>query len=226
MRQVFSTCLFLLFALVGWTGIMPAQAQQVLINEWPRGMVVLNDGDTIRGAVTYYRAEELIQVSLPDGSVRALAPVNVYSFMVSEGNNSYRQLFRTHLWNHGNDYSDFKSPAFFEQLSHEGQYSLVKRETSVRRDMNQDLMYRRSMYSRYDPYYMGPRFVDQVQEHFFLLSPDGKLRALRNPKKDLLNAFDDKARQIKTYIKQRKISFNSSQDLIKVINYYNSLQEM
>jgi hypothetical protein len=228
MRQIAFLFFLAFLTLGGWFRVEPARAQRTLINEWPRGLVVLNDGDTIRGTVTYYRAEELIQVQLADGSIQALAPVNVYSFSVYSDNNSYRQLFRTHMWNRGNDYSDFKSPAFFEQVSREGQYSLVKRESVVRRDMNQDLMYRRGMY-RYDPYFMGgmpPRFVDQVQEHFFLLSPDGKIRALRNPKKDLLAAFDDKSRQLKAYIKQNNLTFNHSQDLVKVISYYNSLLEI
>ncbi|CAN5913352.1 hypothetical protein BH24BAC1_BH24BAC1_17160 [soil metagenome] len=230
MRQIFS--FFVLTFLLAWggTGLLPAQAQGALISEWPRGMVVLNDGDTIRGPLTYYRAEDLIQVQAPDGSVQAFAPVNVYAFTVSSGRNARRQVFRTHMWNRGKDYSDFKSPAFFEQLSREGQYSLVKRESVVRRDMNQEMMFRRGMY-RYDPYMMGapmmgPRFVEQVKDHFFLLSPDGKIQALRNPKKDLLSAFDDKSRQVKSFIKENNITFTTSQDLIRVIAFYNSLVDL
>jgi hypothetical protein len=225
MRQISSLFLFSLFVFSGLIGINQVHAQRVLINEWPRGMVVLQDGDTLRGVVTYFRAEDLIQVQQQDGTMHALAPVNVYSFMVYAADNSYRQLFRSHMWNRGNDYSDFRSPAFFEQLSREGQYSLVKRETVVRRDMNQDMMFRRGMY-RYDPYFMGggmPRFVDQVQENFFLVSPEGKVRALRSPKKDIISAFDNKSRQVRAFIKQNKLTCNTSHDLIKVIAYYNSL---
>jgi hypothetical protein len=225
MRQVFFGFPFMLMLLAGLSFSLGAQAQRVLINEWPRGTVILNDGDTIRGSLTYYRAEDLIQVQLPNGAVQAFAPVNVYAFLAYSGDNSYRQLFRTHLWNRGNDYSDFRSPAFFEQLSREGQYSLVKRESVVRRDMQQDMMFRRGMY-RYDPFLMGggmPRFVDQVQENFFLVSPEGKIRALRSPKKDIITAFDPKSRQVKAYIKQNKLACNTSHDLIKVITYYNSL---
>ena len=139
---------------------LTVQAQRVDIQEWAKGRVILTSGDTLTGPVTYHRTEDIVRVTLPDGSIQAFAPVNVASFSVSDGR--FSQTFKPYMWNRDNDYSDYKAPAFFEQLN-EGRYSLVKRETVVRRNLNSGPIY--AGYGRYyDPYGYGnsSRYVDQV----------------------------------------------------------------
>ncbi|UOQ70700.1 hypothetical protein [Hymenobacter cellulosilyticus] len=50
------------------------------------------------------------------------------------------RVFRTYRWNHNNDYSDFKSPGFFEQLS-SGPHILLRREMLIERVVNNGPMY-------------------------------------------------------------------------------------
>ncbi|MDX5442760.1 MAG: hypothetical protein LPJ89_03150 [Hymenobacteraceae bacterium] len=221
LNKLIYTLLFLLFLFVG----LQAQAQRPDVQEWPYGRVILTDGDTLAGTVVYHRNEDIVRVQNPDGSTSAFSPANVFGFDVAASKSGkMMQYFRTYRWNKGNDYSDFTVPTFFEQLN-EGKYSLLRRETTVRRDMSRDPMYRN------DPYYNrgfgrnAPFYVDEKKNLFYLLTPEQKVITLRNVKKDLQRVFGEKAKEMKAFVKQNKLSYNKPQDLVTIVNYYNSLQK-
>ncbi|PSR54843.1 hypothetical protein AHMF7605_15695 [Adhaeribacter arboris] len=201
----------------------PAQAQRVDTQEWPKGRVVLTSGDTLSGPLAYHRTEDIVRVTLKDGSIQAFAPVNVASFTVSDGR--FSQTFKPYMWNRGNDYSDYKAPAFFEQLN-EGNYSLVKRETIVRRNMNTGPMY--AGYGRYyDPYGYGnySRYVEQVQELFYLHTPDNNIIALRKPKRDLEDIFAKKNKEMKAFISANKLDYDNARDLVLIVSHFNKISQ-
>ncbi|MDQ3290843.1 MAG: hypothetical protein M3Q05_06075 [Bacteroidota bacterium] len=199
------------------------KAQRVDIQEWPKGRVVLTSGDTLNGPLTYHRTEDIVRVTLKDGSIQAFAPVNVASFTVSDGR--FSQTFKPYMWNRGNDYSDYKAPAFFEQLN-EGKYSLVKRETIVRRNMNTGPMY--AGYGRYyDPYgYRNySRTVEQVQDLFYLHTPDNNIIALRRPKRDLEDIFGKKNKEMKAFISANKLDYDNARDLVLIVSHFNQISQ-
>ncbi|QMU30632.1 hypothetical protein [Adhaeribacter radiodurans] len=199
------------------------RAQRVDIQEWPKGRVVLTSGDTLSGPLTYHRTEDIVRVTLKDGSIQAYAPVNVVSFTVSDGR--FSQTFKPYMWNRGNDYSDYKAPAFFEQLN-EGKYSLVKRETIVRRNMNTGPMY--AGYGRYyDPYGYGnySRYVEQVQDLFYLHTPDNNIIALRRPKRDLEDIFGKKNKEMKAFISANKLDYDNARDLVVIVSHFNQISQ-
>lgn len=198
---------------------LPALAQRVDIQEWPQGRVVLTTGDTLNGPITYHRTEDIVRVTVPDGSIQAFAPVNVASFTVSDGR--FSQTFRPYLWDRGNEYSDYKAPAFFEQLN-EGRYSLVKRETVVRRNMNNGPVY--AGYGRfYDPYGRVPRYVDQVQDLFYLHTPDDQIITLRQPKRNLENIFGKKNKEMKAFVAANKLNYDNAHDLVLIVSHFNQI---
>ncbi len=203
---------------------LPALAQAVDIQEWPKGRIILTNGDTLTGPVAYHRSEDIVRITLADGSIQAFAPVNVSSFTVTDRQRRFSQIFRPYLWNRGNDYSDYKAPAFFELLT-VGKYSLVKREILSTRSQNYTPMY--AGYGRYyDPYnngYGGTRYQTVVQELFYVNSPKGEILDLRNPKRDLENIFGGKARQMKDFVKRNKLEYNNARDLAVIISHFNSL---
>lgn len=197
------------------------QAQRVDIQEWSKGRVVLTSGDTLTGPVTYHRTEDIVRVTLNDGSIQAFAPVNVVSFAASDGR--FSQTFKPYMWNRDNDYSDYKAPAFFEQLN-EGGYSLVKRETIVRRNVNSGPMY--AGYGRYyDPYRYGnsSRYIDQVQDLFYLHTPDDKIISLRRPKRDLEDIFGKKNKEMKSFISANKLDYDNAHDLVLIVSHFNQI---
>ncbi len=216
--------IFFVLILFGFYSIhFSVQAQRVDIQEWPKGRVVLTSGDTLSGPLTYHRTEDIVRVTLKDGSIQAFAPVNVESFTVSDGR--FTQTFKPYMWNRGNDYSDYKAPAFFEQLN-EGNYSLVKRETIVRRNMNSGPLY--AGYGRYyDPYGYGnySRYVEQVQELFYLHTPDRDIVALRRPKRDLEDIFGKKNKEMKAFISANKLDYDNARDLVLIVSHFNKISQ-
>ncbi|RYU80525.1 hypothetical protein [Hymenobacter persicinus] len=133
------------------------------------------------------------------------------------------RVYRVYRWNHDNDYSDFKSPGFFEQLSR-GPQVLLRREIQVERPVN----YGASPYG-YGGYGYGgvPRYAGsytEIQDKFYLGTPNGNVVPLRSPKKDLLAVFRAQAKQLEQYAKENKLSFTEARDLAFIVNYANYLQ--
>ncbi|MBT9392476.1 hypothetical protein KLP40_04810 [Hymenobacter sp. NST-14] len=127
------------------------------------------------------------------------------------------RVFRTYRWNRDNDYSDFRAPAFFEQLSG-GPVVLLRREGLVERPIT---------YS--GPYGYGASagrpvgYYTEVKDNFYLGLPGGEVRPLRNPKKDLPNYFRAHARQLEQYAKANRLSYTDPRELAYLVNYANSL---
>ncbi|WP_192821743.1 hypothetical protein [Rufibacter sp. LB8] len=197
-----------------------------LVDEWPLGRVYLASGDSVNGRITYHRTEDLIKITRPDGSVVAFAPVAVRAFEAVEKDGRYRRVFVTQRWNLGNDYSDFLAPAFFEQIVI-GKYGLLRRETMTQRDISRDPGYR-NRYTSYGGmgYPGGPMYVEQRIDSFFLLLPSGKVKELRNVKRDLETLFGKKQNVMKAYIKDNKLKYTSLPDLAKIISYFGSISQV
>ncbi|MCC2545007.1 hypothetical protein LJY25_01000 [Hymenobacter sp. BT175] len=225
-----------LLALAGaFLGLCPGgvRAQQPgIIRRFESSTVLLASGDTLHGPLDFYLAQDIVRIVLPDQTMSTLSAVAVQSFAVQGEQEptigSFRALvraepvnparvrvFRTYLWNHDNDYSDFRSPAFFEQLS-SGPRVLLRREVLVTRS---------SPYG-YGPYGMNGGMsstYSDIQDKFYLATPTGAVLPLRNPKKDLPAAFGSLGRQIEQYARERKLSYTDAGELALLVNYANSL---
>ncbi|UOG76970.1 hypothetical protein MTX78_10290 [Hymenobacter tibetensis] len=134
------------------------------------------------------------------------------------------RVFRTYRWNRGNDYSDFKSPAFFEQLSN-GPRILLRRESLMQRTVSNAGPYGYGGYGYGNPYGGGRSMgtYTEMKDDFFLATPAGEIIPLRSPKKDLLNVFRGQAKQLEQYAKQNQLNFTVARELAFIVNYANSL---
>ncbi|UYZ64250.1 hypothetical protein [Hymenobacter weizhouensis] len=132
------------------------------------------------------------------------------------------RVFRTYRWNRNNDYSDFRSPAFFEQLS-SGPTILLRREGLIERPVAYSGPYEAYSYGGAPGRVAG--FYTDVKDSFFLGLPNGTVLPLRNPRKDLLSYFGRHARQLEQYARQHSLSFTEPRDLAYIVNYANSLGE-
>lgn len=132
------------------------------------------------------------------------------------------RIFRTYRWNHDQDYSDFKSPGFFEQLS-AGPVILLRRQVMVERTVADP--YGRNLYG---PGYPSPitryGYYTDLKDQLYLATARGEIVPLRNPKKDLLNFFQAHSRQLEQYAKEHRLHFTVSRELAYLVNYANSLQ--
>lgn len=196
------------------------RAQPANAVEWPKATIALSNGDTVAGPVIFYRAEEVLHLSTGGDNATTLTPVLVSSFKVEEEGRT--RLFRTYLWNRGRDYSDYRSPAFFEQLN-TGNYSLLKREI-----LRQDIIRNDPFWNPYGSIYGPPgshSLMTSIQELFYIHTPKGNIIPLRSPKKDVLRIFSSHQKQIKKYVDDNDLKYNRKNDLVRIVKYYNSLTD-
>jgi hypothetical protein len=225
MRNHYYAPLLTLVGLCLCAFVSSVQAQQPDVQEWPNGQVILATGDTLYGSVVYHQSEEIIRLIRQDGTNQAFTPVGVRSFAVSDNRGQTQKVFRSYRWNRGNDYSDYQVPTFFEVLQ-EGPYTLVKREVVTVRNQSMSPMY--AGYGRYyDPYgggyYPGSRSQLIILDVLYLYTPNNKILALRNPRRDLEDLFGKKAHEMKQFIKSQNLSYGDTQDVMRMIRHFNSL---
>jgi hypothetical protein len=225
MRNHFNFPLLALVTLCWCVFVSTLKAQQLDVQEWPNGQVILATGDTLYGSVVYHQTEEVIRLIRQDGTNQAFTPVGVRSFTVTDDRSQYQKVFRSYFWNRGNDISDYQVPAFFEVLQ-EGPYTLVKREGISFRNQSPSAMY--AGYGRYyDPYgtgyYPGYRSQPVIVDILFLYTPHQKIQALRNLRRDLEELYGNKSGAMKQFIKTHHLSYNDTGDVMKMIRYFNSL---
>lgn len=127
------------------------------------------------------------------------------------------KLYVTYMWDRDNDYSDFRAPAFFQQLT-DGNVRLLKREKLVQRTVNPA-----DPYFRYSGYPLGGGYYTEIQNSYFLADPQGNLTPLRTIKKDLLAYFGRNAKQIQAYAKENRLSFTDADELPLILRYADSL---
>lgn len=203
------------------------KGQDLDVQEWRQGKVILTSGDTLSGAIFYHLKGEILQVKEVHGAVKTYSPVNVASFIVFNEQQSRFQTFRSYLWSRRNDYAAFKTPAFFEVMA-EGKYTLIKRESFAVR--NQDPVPRYAAYGRYyEPCspdnirYNGLYSQVVAVKQFYVLTPEKEIMVLRNPRKDLPDLFQDKAETMHQFMKDKSLFYHNSTDLIPVIRHFNKL---
>lgn len=223
MRNLYLYTLLVLLTLSAGFFSSPMQAQQLDIQEWPKGQVILTSGDTLYGSVVYHQTEEILRLIRPDGTNQAFTAVGVHSFTVTDKSSQYQQVFRSYPWNRGNDYSDYLVPGFFEVLL-DGPYTLVKREViSIR---NQTVS---PLYANYANYYSGYsngysqayRVQPVILDVLYLKTPQGRIRDLRNPRRDLEDLFGEKSDEMKAFIKTHNLSYHDTGDIIRIIHHFN-----
>ena len=192
------------------------------VQQWPAGKVVLTSGDTIYGPLTYHRTEEIVNVLNEDGTISAFSPVNVQYFVAQEKPSNRPYIFRTLMWDMGRDYTGFKKPTFFEQLN-QGPLTLIMREGQVlRRDVSD--VGRQGYHNASYIYPVTDAYVDQVTPLYYVLLPDGEIVTLRHVRKDLHKLFGNKSREVRKYVRKKKLDYRKPHQLIAIINYFNSLQ--
>ncbi|WP_347158183.1 hypothetical protein [Pontibacter chitinilyticus] len=207
-----ASVVFLLFSLSGL-----AQTRTAMdIQAWPRGEVILASGDTLSGELLFYRTQDVVNVQHADGTISSCTPVNVQYFVAHDVTGGTSHTFRTFRWDQDRDYTDFKKPAFFEQLN-EGPITLMARETYVPR----------SSYGKHNAAYYLPaasQAADQVVELYYALLPGGDIVPLHNVRKSLFKLFGKKSTKVKDFMKQQNLSFDQPNDIVAVVNYFNALQ--
>ncbi|MBX0333264.1 hypothetical protein K3G39_08435 [Pontibacter sp. HSC-14F20] len=187
---------------------------------WLYGKVVLVSGDSLQGAVIYHPAQDIVQIASEDGVVHSFSPVNVSHFMISGVYKGRPQIFRSLPWNRGSLESDFRVPVFFEQIN-QGELVLMKRYVGMTGAKGDQQNATASLHAIYFPHFATDG--DGLQEELYMLLPDGEIVQLRKNKKDLLRLCGAQTGKVKQYAKSKKLDYKRSEDLLSIVNYYNTL---
>jgi hypothetical protein len=187
---------------------------------WLYGKVVLASGDSLQGAVIYYPAQDVVQIASEDGAINSFSAVNVHSFSISGVYEGKPQLFRSLLWRRDNQQGDFRVPVFFEQVC-QGPLVLLKRYNGVKTAKLTDDTATIPLIPQDFPHFATNG--DELLEVYYVLLAEEEIVQLRNRKRELQRLFGDKSGHMRQYIRSNKLDFNSSKDLLTIINHYNSL---
>jgi|JI102314A1RNA_FD_contig_31_6656632_length_1570_multi_3_in_0_out_0_2 hypothetical protein len=174
---------------------------------WHEGRVVLETGDTLRGQVKYDLQQDLIQFTNKKETIEALtARKVVFCEIFDKTVGQYRQFYSLPY----STSSGYKTPIFFELIG-EGKLTVLCRERLENQTSS-------------SPYYYGSTYSRTVLVNkYYLLSEKMEITELSVRKADVMNLFGKHADHMNDYMKDNKLKLDDKQDLIKIVNYYNSL---
>lgn len=182
-------------------------AQEWPFELWHDGKVVLETGDTLRGVIKYDFQNDVIQLN-QNGKVEAYTARKVLFYEIFDATvKRYRQVFSLPYSPTGG----YKAPIFFELLD-EGKITLLAREALEYRTVS-------------SPYFFYGTYTRLVLVYkYFLMRENGSIVALESPKKsDWLQLMGKNADEVQSYARSNKLNFDEKYDLVRIIDYYNSL---
>lgn len=193
--------LILFFSCSAW----PVLAQQFAFEFWHEGKIVLDSGDTLKGAIKYDMQSDLLQYQA-DNKNQSFSARNALFFEIFDVTiKQYRQFYSLpYTVSEG-----YKAPVFFELLT-EGKITLLCREA---------LEYRTYSSSFY--YYGSNTRLVMVYRYFFL-QETGNITEFIGKKNDWLNLMDKRSDEVERYAKTNRFAFDDKYELVKIINYYNT----
>ena len=173
---------------------------------WHDGMIVLVDGDTLKGLVKYDFQQNLVQHALSETKADIYTARKVLYFEIfDETVHKYRKFFVLPYSNPSN----YKAPVFFELLE-EGSMTLLSRELLE--------------YQTVTNAFYGASYTRLVQTyHYFLLKEDGTIQDFKGNKNDLIALMGNKGKMVEKYIRANRLDFDDKYDVARIVAYYNSL---
>lgn len=180
-------------------------AQHFAFELWHDGKMVLDTGDTLRGNIKYNMQENLIQLQA-SGRNESLTARKVLFFEIFDNTvKHYRQFYSLPYSSNGT----YKAPIFFELLE-EGKITLLGRESIEYKTYS-------SPYSFYGSY---TRLV--LVNKYFLLQENGEIKDAIDKKNEWLSLMGNRGEDVHKYAKANKLDFDNKEELVKIIDYYNS----
>lgn len=199
MKSFIILLLFLLIPLLSFAQTFPFE-------EWHDGKVVLDSGDTLKGAIKY-GLDDLLQVR-HQNKMESFSARKVLLFeFFDQGYKRYRIFYSLPYSTNGS----YKSPVFFEVLT-EGKITVLSREKVEYRTYG------------YSPFMYGSYNTRKILVNiYYLLKENGNIQDFSGKRSDWLNLMGNQGDDVLDYAKENKLDFDRKYDLKRIIDYYNSL---
>jgi hypothetical protein len=185
-----------------------ANAQGFPSELWHDGKIVLIEGDTLRGKIRYSQETDILEYSRANASTAiAFSAKKVLYFEIFDRTiNKYREFYALPFAVTG----DYETPIMFEVVFADKPISLLSREKIEYRVVN-------------NPYSMvGSYNRLELVYTYFLITKKGKIEQFHGTKKDLLWMLKDRSSEVKKYIKSNRLRLDRRNDLVRIIQFYNS----
>jgi len=179
-------------------------AQVFPFDLWHDGKIVLESGDTLKGAIKY-DLQDLLQLKHL-GKMESYSARKVVFFEIfDEYYKRYRHFYSLPYSPTGG----YKSPIFFESLC-EGKITVLAREK---------IEYR--TYS--SPYGYGTYTSRMVLVNiFYLLKENGNIEEFSGRRHDWYDLMASKENDVHEYVKENRLDFDRKYDIKRIVDYYNS----
>ncbi len=199
-------------------------AQELSLDVWHEGKIVLKTQDTLKGTLKYNLEENILQYKYSNKMI-TLSPNKVTSFYFFDELLKVNRYFRTLEYSL---FSSYKPELFFEVLV-VGEMSLLAREyiSYETRMINDPFLTSDPFYNTYsggNSNYITRRVVNY---NFYFFDKESKKQNVilyREKRRDLFNIMKKKETEIKEYIKDKKVLYNTRNGLVILTEYYNSIQ--
>lgn len=196
--------------------LITVAAQDFPSELWHDGKLVLLSGDTIAGKLKYDFENDIVQVNqvnrLKTYSSRKILYFEIFDKTVE----SYRYFYALPF----NVQANYKTPVLFEVL-YEGKLSLLCREHIVTETQQPYANYNYGYYYPSGSSYSRTRLAYA----YFFLNHKGDIAQYNLKKKELLDFFGNKSKQVKQYINKNNLKHDRMHDLVRITAYYNALIE-
>jgi hypothetical protein len=224
MRKFFILFFFLLSYLV--------QAQNNNSGDWFDGQLTLDNKEIITGFIQYDHKSDIVKVKTRDNIKSFTAKQCLIMEFFDDRRNQKREFYSLPF---GIKESSYEVPIFFEVIIFGERLTLLARQSTgviTERAMPAPGM----MYGMYPP--MGSIFTREVEfEAFYILKGNGKIKKLteesylpfnnskfKSINKKLFNeAVRERDSEVRSFIKKNKLSIAKRNELIQIIDYYNTL---
>lgn len=191
-----------------------SQGHQFLLDNWVDGYLVDNNGklsskkllnlDIYNNDPTYKVSNSQKDVFVIDG--------NLFSGFVLVDKNKKKYIFSKI---DGKDFKKTKKTAKYYQLINAPNKNIIIEVAKKLKDPNA------SGWSSSKDNTLSAKFVKK--ETYYILNNSGKYVKIKLSSSSLTKALSDKKLQIRSYIKSNNIKIKTTDDVITVLNYYNTL---
>jgi hypothetical protein len=195
----------LLFSKVSFSQTFPSDI-------WYEGKVYLDSVQELKGHVKYDFTNDLIQVN-SDNLIKTFSARKINYFEVIDPQSHRLRVFYSIPYFR---VSDYKVPMLFEAVQEGKTLSLLSREYITTESVPQYDFY------THRNYYFN-RTV--LAYNYYFLFKDGKIRQYHLNRTELLDLLKDKSNEIKKFMKENRLKHDKREDLIEIVNYYNSLKK-
>lgn len=184
---------------------LPAFSQEFPSEIWHNGKMVLVSEDTLVGNIKYDLNRDIVQVKVKDKTFTYSAQKIFFFEIFDIISESYREFY---VLPYGL-ITSYKAPVIFEVLVR-GNITLLCREYIGIKNVQ-------------NPYSYGSYSKKVLEYYFYFLDREGDITKYTLKKRDLYTVIAKKQNQVLEFIKANRLSHENRNDLVRIINFYNTL---